>query len=189
MTHRVTGILDFFPSFGILGNRGHDVSETRSVSVFRWERKTPTQFGPLERANLNHIYIFMQYCSQEGYFRWYKVILKFIFCYKFERLICLIYIITYSFARTKTQRVVRCKRKHKTRSIPGTETALFRSDASARGIGTHAVKTITRWEMTPHLQILDPDLIWPPHHRKRISTRLLLSAISRPHNVQGCQSR
>jgi hypothetical protein len=30
----------------------HNVSETGSVSVLRWE-KTPTQLGPLERANLN----------------------------------------------------------------------------------------------------------------------------------------
>jgi hypothetical protein len=33
----------------------HDVSETASVSVLRWSgEKTPTQLGPLERANLNH---------------------------------------------------------------------------------------------------------------------------------------
>jgi hypothetical protein len=43
------------PSSGILGNRGHDVSKTGSVSVFRWERKTPTQLGPLERDNLNPV--------------------------------------------------------------------------------------------------------------------------------------
>jgi hypothetical protein len=42
------------PLSRILGNRGHDVSETGSVSFFRWERKTPTQLVPLERANLNH---------------------------------------------------------------------------------------------------------------------------------------
>jgi hypothetical protein len=45
-----------FPSSAILGNRGHDVSETGSVSVFRWERKTPTQLGPLERANLWYLF-------------------------------------------------------------------------------------------------------------------------------------
>jgi hypothetical protein len=37
-------------------SREHDVSETGSVSVlrFRWGEKTPTQLGPLKRANLNH---------------------------------------------------------------------------------------------------------------------------------------
>jgi hypothetical protein len=39
-------------SFGILETRKHDVSEAGSVSVLRW--KTPTQLGPLGRANLNH---------------------------------------------------------------------------------------------------------------------------------------
>jgi hypothetical protein len=41
-----TELLGFwtFPSSGILGNRAHDVSETGSVTVFRWERK----------ANFNH---------------------------------------------------------------------------------------------------------------------------------------
>jgi hypothetical protein len=44
-----------FPSSGILETRKHEVSETGSVSVLRWEgEKTPTQLGPLERANLNH---------------------------------------------------------------------------------------------------------------------------------------
>jgi hypothetical protein len=47
-----------FPSSGILPNRGYDVSETGSVSVFRLERKTHTQLGPLERANLNHWFTF-----------------------------------------------------------------------------------------------------------------------------------
>jgi hypothetical protein len=42
-----------FPSFGILETRKHDVSETGSVSVFRWRGKTSTQLGSLERANLN----------------------------------------------------------------------------------------------------------------------------------------
>jgi hypothetical protein len=28
-------VFGLFPSFGILGNRGHDVSETGSVSIFR----------------------------------------------------------------------------------------------------------------------------------------------------------
>jgi hypothetical protein len=42
-----------FPSPGILKNRKHDVSETASVSVLRWGGKTPTELGPLERANLD----------------------------------------------------------------------------------------------------------------------------------------
>jgi hypothetical protein len=42
------------PSSGILGNRKHDVSETRSVSVLRCGGKTSTQLGPLDRANLNN---------------------------------------------------------------------------------------------------------------------------------------
>jgi hypothetical protein len=50
--HFVFGLLT---SFGILENRKHDVSETGSVSVLRLGRgNTPTQLGPLERANLNH---------------------------------------------------------------------------------------------------------------------------------------
>jgi hypothetical protein len=44
-----------FQTSGILETRKYDVSETGSVSVLRWGRgKTPTQLGPLERANLNH---------------------------------------------------------------------------------------------------------------------------------------
>jgi hypothetical protein len=47
-------VFGFFPSFCILGTTKHDVSETGSVSVLRWgSGKTPTQLGPLERANLN----------------------------------------------------------------------------------------------------------------------------------------
>jgi hypothetical protein len=42
------------PSSGIIETRKHDVSETGSVSVFRWGGKTSTQLGPLERAKLNH---------------------------------------------------------------------------------------------------------------------------------------
>jgi hypothetical protein len=49
--YRVFGL---FPSSGILGTRKHDVSETGSVSVLRCGRKTPTQMGPLDRANFNH---------------------------------------------------------------------------------------------------------------------------------------
>jgi hypothetical protein len=48
-------VFGLFPSSGIPENRKHDVSETGSVSLFRRRReKTPTQLGPLERANLNH---------------------------------------------------------------------------------------------------------------------------------------
>jgi hypothetical protein len=43
-----------YPSSGILENRKHDVSENE---CFRFQvkggEKTPTQLGPLERANLN----------------------------------------------------------------------------------------------------------------------------------------
>jgi hypothetical protein len=35
--------------------KSHNVSETGSVSVFRWMgQDKPTQLGPLERASLNH---------------------------------------------------------------------------------------------------------------------------------------
>jgi hypothetical protein len=37
-----------FPSSGILGNRGHDVSETGSVSVFGWE--DTYSVGPLRKT-------------------------------------------------------------------------------------------------------------------------------------------
>jgi hypothetical protein len=47
-------VLGLYPSSRILGNRGHDVSEIGSVSIFRWERKTPTQLGSLDRANPTH---------------------------------------------------------------------------------------------------------------------------------------
>jgi hypothetical protein len=47
-------VFGLFPSYGILGNRKHDVSETGSVSVLRCEGKTRTQLGPLDKANLNH---------------------------------------------------------------------------------------------------------------------------------------
>jgi hypothetical protein len=43
-----------FPSSGILETTIQNVSETWSVSVLRWGGKTPTQFGTLERANLDH---------------------------------------------------------------------------------------------------------------------------------------
>jgi hypothetical protein len=47
--------LGLFPLSGILENRKHDDSETGSVSVLMWKgEKTPTQLGPLERANLSH---------------------------------------------------------------------------------------------------------------------------------------
>jgi hypothetical protein len=41
-------------SSSILETRKRNVSETGSVSILEWERKTPTQLGPSERANLNH---------------------------------------------------------------------------------------------------------------------------------------
>jgi hypothetical protein len=51
--HRVTGFLDFF-IVRCSVEQEHDVSETWSVSVFRWRgEKTPTQLGLLETANLN----------------------------------------------------------------------------------------------------------------------------------------
>jgi hypothetical protein len=46
------GVFGLFPSSGILGTRKHDVSETESVSVLRCGGKTPTQFGPSDRAKL-----------------------------------------------------------------------------------------------------------------------------------------
>jgi hypothetical protein len=58
-THNVlqTELLDFW-TFSIVRysrKHKHDVSEIGSVSVLRWKgEKTPTQLGPLERANLNH---------------------------------------------------------------------------------------------------------------------------------------
>jgi hypothetical protein len=42
------------PSSGILETRKHNVLETGSVSVLRWEGEAHTPLGPLERANLNH---------------------------------------------------------------------------------------------------------------------------------------
>jgi hypothetical protein len=46
-------VFGLFPLPGILETRKHDVSETGSVSVFRWGGKTPTHLGLLERANLD----------------------------------------------------------------------------------------------------------------------------------------
>jgi hypothetical protein len=46
-------VFGLFPSSGNLQNRKHDVSETGSVSVLKWEGKTPTQLVLLERANFN----------------------------------------------------------------------------------------------------------------------------------------
>jgi hypothetical protein len=55
--YRVFGLL---PSPCILENRKHDVSETGFVSVLRWrEEKTPTQLGPLKRANLNPVILWL----------------------------------------------------------------------------------------------------------------------------------
>jgi hypothetical protein len=42
------------PMSGILNTIKHNVSECESVSILKWGRETPTQLGPLERANLNH---------------------------------------------------------------------------------------------------------------------------------------
>jgi hypothetical protein len=42
------------PSSGIIETREHNVSETASVSVLRWEGEGTYFLGPLERANLNH---------------------------------------------------------------------------------------------------------------------------------------
>jgi hypothetical protein len=47
-------VFGLHPSSGILETRKHNVSETGSVSILKWGGKTPTQLGPLERANLNH---------------------------------------------------------------------------------------------------------------------------------------
>lgn len=44
-------VYGLFPSPAILETRKHGASETASVSVLRWGGKTPTQWGPLERAN------------------------------------------------------------------------------------------------------------------------------------------
>jgi hypothetical protein len=47
-------VFGLFPSSGVLGTRKHDVSGTGSVFVL-WGGETPTtQYGPLDRANLNH---------------------------------------------------------------------------------------------------------------------------------------
>jgi hypothetical protein len=44
-------VFGLFPSYDILENRKHEVSETGSVSIFRLRgEKTPTQLGLLERA-------------------------------------------------------------------------------------------------------------------------------------------
>jgi hypothetical protein len=48
-------VFGLYPSLGIPETRKHDISETGSISILRWRgEKTPTQLGPLERANLNH---------------------------------------------------------------------------------------------------------------------------------------
>jgi hypothetical protein len=49
------GVFELCPSSGILETRTPNISETASVSTLKWGgRKTPTQLGPLEKANLNH---------------------------------------------------------------------------------------------------------------------------------------
>jgi hypothetical protein len=48
-------ILDFIHRLVYMTKKYHNVSETGSVSVLRWMgQDRPTQFGPLERASLNH---------------------------------------------------------------------------------------------------------------------------------------
>jgi hypothetical protein len=49
-------VFGLFLSSIIVGTRKYDILETGSVSVLRREEggKTPTQLGPLDRANLNH---------------------------------------------------------------------------------------------------------------------------------------
>jgi hypothetical protein len=47
-------VFRLFASSSMLETRKDDVWETVYVSIFRWEGMTPTQLGPLERANLNH---------------------------------------------------------------------------------------------------------------------------------------
>jgi hypothetical protein len=53
MTHKITVFFGLFSSFGILENRKHDVSETVCFRPQVKGEKTPTQLGPLKRANLN----------------------------------------------------------------------------------------------------------------------------------------
>jgi hypothetical protein len=63
-------VFALFPSSGILETIKHDVSETGSVSVLGWEgRKTPTQLGPLEGANLNHWTTPVRVSQSQSYFR------------------------------------------------------------------------------------------------------------------------
>jgi hypothetical protein len=50
---RITEFFGLFATSGVLGTRKHNVSETGSFSVLRCKGKTPTQLGPLYRANLN----------------------------------------------------------------------------------------------------------------------------------------
>jgi hypothetical protein len=53
-TARNYWVFGLCPSSGILETRKHDVSEAGYVSFLRCGRKTPTQLGPLDRANLSH---------------------------------------------------------------------------------------------------------------------------------------
>jgi hypothetical protein len=57
---RITGFFGLCPSFSILENRKHKVSETGSPSVLGWgEGETPTMLGRLERANHNHCWCYV----------------------------------------------------------------------------------------------------------------------------------
>jgi hypothetical protein len=47
-------VFGLFTLSSILETRKDDVWETGYISIYRWGGKTPTQLGPLERANLNH---------------------------------------------------------------------------------------------------------------------------------------
>jgi hypothetical protein len=59
---RINRFSDFVhhPNSKELEDKKHDISETGSVSILRWG-ETPTLLGPLERANLNHQYYFLQF--------------------------------------------------------------------------------------------------------------------------------
>jgi hypothetical protein len=48
-------VFGLFLSSGILRNtKEHNVSETGSACVLKWEEETPTLLGPVVRAKLNH---------------------------------------------------------------------------------------------------------------------------------------
>jgi hypothetical protein len=58
VTLRTNWFLDFVHRPEI---ENRDVSEAGSASVLRWRvRETPTQLGPLDRANLNHLAVLVR---------------------------------------------------------------------------------------------------------------------------------